>query len=91
VGGRHRVRRPGFIIASQGGHRPDIAYRLTVLPLLIGSLIVLWRAGTGHPSGSAPLSGATHRNHDRPPVRRTGFDPRPRLRRRQNMICQRSR
>jgi len=43
----------GITITSQGGHWPDIAYHLTVLPLLIGSLVVLWRAGTGHPSGSA--------------------------------------
>lgn len=34
----------GLSITAQGGHWPDIAYHLTVLPLLIGSLVVLARA-----------------------------------------------
>lgn len=35
----------GLTITSQAGHWPDIAYHLAVLPILIGSLVVLVRAG----------------------------------------------
>jgi hypothetical protein len=31
----------GLTMTSRGGHWPDIAYHLTVLPLLIGGLVVL--------------------------------------------------
>jgi cytochrome bd-type quinol oxidase subunit 2 len=34
----------GLITTTQGGHLPDIAYHLTILPLLVGSLVVLIRA-----------------------------------------------
>jgi hypothetical protein len=33
----------GLSITAQGGHWPDIAYHLAVLPLLIGSLVALVR------------------------------------------------
>ena len=34
----------GLSITAQAGHWPDITYHLAVLPVLIGSLVVLWRA-----------------------------------------------
>jgi hypothetical protein len=38
----------GFLVGLRftlgGGHLPDIAYHLTGLPILIGSVIALWRA-----------------------------------------------
>jgi peptidoglycan/LPS O-acetylase OafA/YrhL len=36
----------GLTITTQGGHLPDIAYHLTILPLLVGSLVVLIRANS---------------------------------------------
>jgi hypothetical protein len=33
----------GLSITAQGGHWPDIAYHLVILPLLIGSLVALVR------------------------------------------------
>jgi hypothetical protein len=33
----------GLSITAQGGHWPDIAYHLAILPLLIGSLVALVR------------------------------------------------
>ncbi len=35
----------GLRMTAAGGHWPDIAYHLTVLPLLIASLVVLARSG----------------------------------------------
>ena len=35
----------GLSITARGGHWPDIAYHLVVLPVLVGSLVVLVRAG----------------------------------------------
>jgi hypothetical protein len=47
----------GFLIGlnftARGGHLPDIAYHVTMLPVLIGSLIVLLRVGT---RASPPVS-----------------------------------
>ncbi len=34
----------GLTMTAQGGHLPDIGYHLVVLPLLIGSLLVLLRS-----------------------------------------------
>src|SRR5947208_2524637 len=36
----------GLRMTALGGHWPDIAYHLTVLPVLIGSLVVLARGST---------------------------------------------
>jgi peptidoglycan/LPS O-acetylase OafA/YrhL len=38
----------GLSFTAQGGHWPDIAYHLTVLPLLVASLVVLLRTGARH-------------------------------------------
>ncbi|NJC68574.1 hypothetical protein HC031_02375 [Planosporangium thailandense] len=35
----------GLSITARGGHWPDIAYHLVVLPILVGSLVVLARVG----------------------------------------------
>ncbi|MGH9095418.1 MAG: hypothetical protein ACRDXE_09685 [Acidimicrobiales bacterium] len=35
----------GLSMTTRGGDLPDIAYHLSVLPLLIGGVVVLWRAG----------------------------------------------
>jgi peptidoglycan/LPS O-acetylase OafA/YrhL len=35
----------GLSITARGGHWPDIAYHVAVLPVLIGSLVVLIRSG----------------------------------------------
>src|SRR5215475_13601952 len=37
----------GLSITARGGHWPDIAYHLSVLPLLVGSFVALLRAGPG--------------------------------------------
>jgi len=34
----------GLTITAQGGHLPDIAYHVAILPVLVGSLVVLVRA-----------------------------------------------
>jgi hypothetical protein len=34
----------GLNFTTRGGHLPDVAYHLTLLPVLIGSLVVLLRA-----------------------------------------------
>jgi hypothetical protein len=44
----------GLTMTARGGHWPDIAYHLTVLPILIGSLAVLVRAGSGGTGYSMP-------------------------------------
>ena len=36
----------GLNMTARGGHWPDIAYHLAVLPLLIGSVVVLARSRT---------------------------------------------
>jgi hypothetical protein len=45
----------GFVVGLRfttlGGHRPDIAYHLTVLPVLVASLLILVRT-RGHPRGA---------------------------------------
>jgi hypothetical protein len=41
----------GLNFTARGGHLPDVAYHITMLPVLIGSLIVLVRAG---PSAREP-------------------------------------
>jgi multisubunit Na+/H+ antiporter MnhF subunit len=33
----------GLNMTARGGHLPDIAYHVTLLPLLVGSEIALWR------------------------------------------------
>ncbi len=38
----------GLNITARGGHWPDVAYHLTLLPLLIGSFIVLLRLPGAH-------------------------------------------
>ncbi len=35
----------GLRMTAMGGHWPDIAYHLTVLPILAGSLVVLYQLG----------------------------------------------
>jgi hypothetical protein len=42
----------GLNFTARGGHLPDVAYHITMLPVLIGSLIVLLRAG---PTASPPV------------------------------------
>ena len=48
----------GFLIGlrftAQGGHAPDIAYHLTVLPVLIAVLLALWRADRRPSAAGAP-------------------------------------
>jgi hypothetical protein len=44
----------GLLFTALGGHRPDLAYHLIVLPVLIGSLIVLLRGGE---AGGASTNG----------------------------------
>jgi peptidoglycan/LPS O-acetylase OafA/YrhL len=34
----------GLTVTTSGGHLPDIAYHLTVLPILVGTLVVLARS-----------------------------------------------
>jgi hypothetical protein len=36
----------GLSFTARGGHLPDVAYHLTMLPVLIGGLIVLLRTGS---------------------------------------------
>jgi hypothetical protein len=36
----------GLSFTARGGHLPDVAYHLTILPVLIGGLIVLLRTGS---------------------------------------------
>jgi peptidoglycan/LPS O-acetylase OafA/YrhL len=47
----------GLSITARAGHWPDIAYHLALLPVLIGCLVVLWRATDRPPPGT----GATER------------------------------
>jgi hypothetical protein len=47
----------GLSITARGGHWPDIAYHLTVLPLLVGGLFALWRAGPPRQPARAPDPG----------------------------------
>jgi hypothetical protein len=42
----------GLNFTARGGHLPDIAYHITMLPVLIGSLIVLVRVGPSARAGS---------------------------------------
>lgn len=42
----------GLTITARGGHWPDIAYHLVILPVLVGSLVVLARAGNGPRAGN---------------------------------------
>jgi peptidoglycan/LPS O-acetylase OafA/YrhL len=42
----------GLSITAQGGHWPDIAYHLALLPILIASLVVLIRADSRRTGGS---------------------------------------
>ncbi len=45
----------GLGITARGGHLPDLAYHLTVLPVLIASLVVLWRTGPSAPGPGSLL------------------------------------
>jgi hypothetical protein len=40
----------GLNFTARGGHIPDIAYHLTLLPVLIATEIVLWRLGDRTPT-----------------------------------------
>ena len=42
----------GLNFTARGGHLPDIAYHITMSPVLIGSLIVLVRVGPSARAGS---------------------------------------
>ena len=55
----------GLSITARGGHWPDIAYHLSVLPLLVGSFVALLRAG--------PRPGRFAAGNDRPA--RPAFQP----------------
>jgi len=46
----------GLTITSQGGHAPDIAYHVVVLPILIGLLTVLVRSGKPRDARRVPAA-----------------------------------
>jgi hypothetical protein len=47
----------GLTITSQGGHAPDIAYHLVVLPILIGTFVAIARSGRPRGARRAPVAG----------------------------------
>jgi peptidoglycan/LPS O-acetylase OafA/YrhL len=47
----------GLTITSEGGHAPDIAYHVVVLPILIGTFIALARSGSPRGARRAPVAG----------------------------------
>jgi len=47
----------GLTITAEGGHAPDIAYHVTVLPILIATFIVLLLRGSPRAARRAPVVG----------------------------------
>jgi peptidoglycan/LPS O-acetylase OafA/YrhL len=47
----------GLTITSQGGHAPDIAYHLVVLPILLGTFVAIARSGRPRGARRAPVAG----------------------------------
>jgi hypothetical protein len=53
----------GLSITARGGHLPDIAYHVAVLPVLLGCLVVLLRTES-RPQGAVPPGLSRHARAD---------------------------